>query len=299
MIQEEDGAMKAYEWMVKPTPQTEWIDGRGILFWIAFFFIELGAATFLVSSLFGNLFGEFIGWLMCAVLGGGFHLVYLGHPFRFYRMILRPQTSWISRGLLFVTGFLTLGFIHMALSLWAASNVVLLVVTNVLAFLAIIYGGFAMSYIRGIPLWNSALLPVLYTVAGLWGGAELSAVVELQRGGPGNAMLEDLIKILLAAFIIIFPTYLITARYGLAAGRTSVSEIVKGKWWPLFWVGVILFGIVLPIGVIITSLVLGISGIPVTLLYFSVVFELIGDLILRYLILKAGYYNPLVPMPGA
>jgi sulfite dehydrogenase (quinone) subunit SoeC len=291
--------MKAYEWMVKPTPQTEWIDGRGLLFWVAFFFIELGAATFLVASLFGNLVGEFIGWFMCAALGGGFHLVYLGHPFRFYRMILRPQTSWISRGLLFVTGFLILGFIHIVLSLWAVSNIALLIVTNVLAFMAIIYGGFAMSYIRGIPLWNSALLPVLYTVAGLWGGAELSAVVELQRGGPGNVMLEDLIKILLAVFIVIFPTYLITARYGLSAGKASVSEIVKGKWWPLFWVGVILLGMVLPIGVVLISLLAGVSGIPVALLYFSVVFELIGDLILRYLILKAGYYNPLVPMPGA
>lgn len=291
--------MRPYEWMIKHTPQTEWIDGRGILFWIAFFFIELGAATFLVSSLFGNLLGEFIGWLLCGLLGGGFHLVYLGHPFRFYRMILRPQTSWISRGLLFVTGFLVLGLIHIALSLWADSHLALLVVTNVLAFLAIIYGGFAMSYIRGIPLWNSALLPVLYTVAGLWGGAELSAVVELQGGGSGgSAMLEDLIKILLAVFIIIFPTYLITARYGSSAGKISVSEIVKGKWWPFFWVGVILFGIAMPIGVIIASLVVGVSGIPVSLLYLSVAFELIGDLILRYLILKAGYYNPLVPLPG-
>ena len=291
--------MRPYEWMVKHTPQSEWIDGRGILFWLAFFFIELGAATFLVSSLFGNLLGEFIGWLMCAVLGGGFHLVYLGHPFRFYRMILRPQTSWISRGLLFVTGFLALGFIHMLLSLLSVPNLVLLVATNVLAFLAIIYGGFAMSYIRGIPLWNSALLPVLYTVAGLWGGAELSAVVELQGGSRGgNVMLEDLIKVLLAAFIVIFPTYLITARYGLSAGKTSVGEIVKGKWWPFFWVGVILFGIALPIGVVIISLIVGVSGIPVFLLYLSVAFELVGDLILRYLILKAGYYNPLVPVPG-
>ncbi len=291
--------MRPYEWMVKETPQTEWIDGRGILFWIAFFFIELGAATFLVSSLFGNIFGEFIGWLMCGLLGGGFHLVYLGHPLRFYRMILRPQTSWISRGLLFVSGFLMLGLVHIALSLWTVSNLVLLIVTNVLAFLAIIYGGFAMSYIRGIPLWNSALLPVLYTVAGLWGGAEISAVVELQGGSSGGSvMLEDLIKILLALFIIIFPTYLITARYGLSAGKTSVSELVKGKWWPFFWVGVILFGIAVPIGVITISLVVGVSGIPVVLLYFSVAFELIGDLTLRYLILKTGYYNPLVPAAG-
>jgi len=291
--------MKPYEWMVKHTAQTEWVDGRGLLFWIAFFFIELGAATFFVSSLFGNLVGESIGWLMCALLGGGFHLVYLGHPFRFYRMVLRPQTSWVSRGLLFVSGFLILGLVHMALSLWSASNVVLLIVTNILAFMAIIYGGFAMSYIRGIPFWNSALLPVLYTVAGLWGGAELSLLVELHGGSSGGSiMLEDLIRVLLALFIVIFPTYLITARYGLSAGKTAVSEMVKGKWWPFFWIGVILFGIALPVAVVIFTLIAGTGGISFVLLYFSVAFELLGDLILRYLILKNGYYNPLVPMPG-
>ena len=38
--------MKLNEWMVKPTPQTEWIDRRGILLWLAFFFIELSQAFF-------------------------------------------------------------------------------------------------------------------------------------------------------------------------------------------------------------------------------------------------------------
>ena len=40
--------MKQYEWMVTYTPQTEWIAGRGILLWLAFFFIELGAGMFFI-----------------------------------------------------------------------------------------------------------------------------------------------------------------------------------------------------------------------------------------------------------
>lgn len=153
--------MKPYEWMVKYTPQVQFIEGQGILFWLAFFFIELGAGMFIVSSIFAILWGELIGWLICAVLGGGLHLLYLGHPFRFYRMILRPQTSWISRGLIFVSAFLIFGGIHIVLSFKGTSNLSLLIVTNIFAFLAVIYGGFAMNYVNGIPLWNSALLPVL------------------------------------------------------------------------------------------------------------------------------------------
>jgi formate-dependent nitrite reductase membrane component NrfD len=293
--------MKPYEWMVKPTAQIEWIDGRGILFWIAFFFIELGAGMFLISSIFGSLMGELIGWLICAVLGGGFHLLYLGHPFRFYRMFLRPQTSWISRGLIFVSGFLGLGAVHLLLSFWSSPAFGLLMVANGLAFLTIIYGGFAMNYINGIPLWNTALLPVLYAVAGLWGGAELSMAVLLKSStfaevGP---KIEEFIRILLIGFIVIFPTYLISARYGLSAGKVSVNKIIRGKWWPLFWIVVVLFGIGVPLGVVINTFLKGIEETPVVLFYISIAFGLLGDLCLRYLILKNGFYNPLVQTPAS
>ena len=87
---------RLYEWMVKPTPQKEWIVRRGILLWLAFFFIELGAGAFMVSSFFSQsqtmLTGMIIGWLLCGVVGGGTHLAFLGHPMRFWRMVARPTT---------------------------------------------------------------------------------------------------------------------------------------------------------------------------------------------------------------
>jgi formate-dependent nitrite reductase membrane component NrfD len=286
--------------MVKYTPQTEWVERKGIIFWLAFFFIELGAGMFIISSIFGNLLGEFMGWLICAVLGGGLHLLYLGHPMRCYRMVLRPHTSWVSRGLMFVVAFLILGGIQMVFSLRAIPSFGLSVVANILAFLAVIYGGFAMNYINGIPLWNSGLLPVLYAVAGLWGGAELSMAVLLNSAGSPETVLrvEELIRGLLVAFVVIFPTYLISARYGLSASKASVSEIVRGRLWPLFWIVVVFLGIVVPTGVVIVSLVVGLKATPVILLYLSIAFELLGDLFLRYLILKNGFYNPLVPTPA-
>jgi formate-dependent nitrite reductase membrane component NrfD len=286
--------------MVNYTPQTEWVEGKGVIFWLAFFFIELGAGMFLVSSIFHNLLGEFIGWLICAVLGGGFHLLYLGHPMRFYRMVLRPQTSWVSRGLLFVVAFLILGSLQMVFSLRGISSLVFLVVANILAFLTVIYGGFAMNYINGIPFWNTALLPVLYAVAGFWGGAGLSMAVLLNSGVSAGALpgVEEFSRALLVGFIVIFPTYLIAARYGLPAGKASVSEMVGGRLWPLFWIVVVFLGLVLPMGVVIYSLVVGLEETPFILLYLSITFELLGDLFLRYLILKNGFYNPLVSAPA-
>ncbi len=289
---------RPFEFMTRFTPQTEWIEGPGVRLWLAFFFIELGAGMFFISSLFGNLWGMFIGWLICIVLGGGFHLIYLGHPFRFWRAFLRPQTSWISRGLIFIALFIIFGAIHMGLSFWATSPLGLLVLIDIIAFLTTIYGGFAMNYCNGIPLWNTALLPVLYVVAGFWGGAELALGVILASKALGVAGLriEELIRILLAAFIVLVLAYLTSVRYGSAAGRVAVGEIVRGRWWWLFWVVVIILGIGLPLGVVIHSLRVGLAATPTVLLSLSIFFELLGDISLRFLILKNGFYNPLTPI---
>jgi formate-dependent nitrite reductase membrane component NrfD len=215
-------------------------------------------------------------------------------------MVLRPQTSWVSRGLLFVVGFLILGGLQMVFSLRGIPSLTLLVIANILAFLTVIYGGFAMNCINGIPFWNSALLPILYAVAGFWGGAGLSIAVLLNSGiSPETGLgIQELSRGFLVAFIVILPTYLIAARYGFPSGKASVIKMVGGRLWPLFWLGVVFLGLVLPIGVVIYSLVVGLEKIPFILLYLSIAFELLGDLFLRYLILKNGFYNPLVPAPA-
>src|SRR3972149_1596892 len=167
---------RPYEFMVSYTPQVQWIEKGGIKLLLAFFFIELGAGMFLVASLFNNLMAMAIGWFLCAVLGGGFHLLYLGKPLRFWRMLLSSgwKTSWISRGLIFVILFLVLGLANMVLSQLAMRFTVLVFVADISAFLTIIYGGFAMNFANGIPLWNTALLPILYVISGLLGGAEVT-----------------------------------------------------------------------------------------------------------------------------
>ncbi len=289
---------RPFEFMTRYTPQREWIIGRGVLLWLAFFFIELGSGMLFVAALFNSLWGMLIGWLVCLILGGGLHLLYLGQPLRFYRAFLRPQSSWISRGMIFIALFAVLGILHIALAYWATSPLVLLVIVEIVAFLVTIYGGFAMSYVNGIPLWNTALLPVLYVVAGFWGGAELALGVALASGtlsqtGPG---IEELIRILLAAFILIVAAYLVSVRYGSKAGEVSVREIVAGRWWALFWIAVILLGVAFPLGVVSSAVVAGLETIPALLLGLSIFFELLGDVSLRYLILRNGFYNPLTPI---
>ncbi len=290
--------MALYDWMVKYTPQKEWIERRGILLWLAFFFIELGAGVFFVASFFDSQFVMLIGWLICAILGGGLHLLFLGKPLRFWRIIFSSgwKTSWISRGLIFVILFLMLGLVHLILSRWANPLTALIVITDIFAFCAIIYGGFAMNYVNGIPLWNTALLPVLYVISGLWGGAELTLGIALTRSDISVGIaLEEWIRILLIGFLILIPVYLMSVRYTSLTGLASVKYMVLGKWAPLFWILVVAMGMIMPLITVITSFLLGLENTPEALLYVAILSGLIGDLATRYLILRCGLYNPLIP----
>ena len=287
---------RPYEFMVYHTPQREWIEKRGILLWLAFFFIELGAGTFLISAIFESIAGMLVGWLICGILGGGLHLLYLGHPFRFWRMILSAgwKTSWISRGLYFISLFLVLGAIHLILVQWSSSALGLLIITGILAILTIVYAGFAMNFVIGISLWNSPLLPVLYLVLGIWGGLGITLITVLpfEATVPGSLVVWS--RVFLLAFIFIVFVYLLSIRYQGTTASVSVRQIVTGKWAILFWVVVVSLAMVLPLVVTLSNWVAGLA-IPVSLLYIVIILELMGDLALRYCVLRSGFYSPLIP----
>jgi formate-dependent nitrite reductase membrane component NrfD len=294
--------MESYEWMAKYTPQTEWIARRGILLWLAFFFIELGAGIFFIASLFDNLPAMLAGWLACAVLGGGLHLAFLGHPGRFWRMMFSSgwQTSWISRGIIFVSLFLFLGLLHVLLGYITAVPVGLTVAADIFAFLTIIYGGFAMNYVNSIPLWNTALLPVLYLISGLWGGAEVVSGFALATGSTAaSATVEEWLRLLVIGFIVLIPVYLISVRYTSPTGLMSVKQIIAGRWARLFWTVVVVIGMVIPLAAVIASFIAGLEEVPEAFLYLTIVCGLTGDLVMRYLILSCGYYSPLIPSSGS
>ncbi|MBI4285230.1 MAG: polysulfide reductase NrfD [Chloroflexi bacterium] len=293
---------RPYQWMYKPTPQTEWIRRQGMLLWLAFFFLELGAGTFIVGSAFNNLQAMFTGWLITAIGGGGCHLLYLGHPLRAWRVLFSSgwKTSWISRGLIFTTVFLLLGGIHLILAQWATSSIALLVIADIFAFFAVIYVGFAMSYVSAIPLWNTALLPVLYAILGIWGGLGITLMTMANDASAAVETVEAWSRIFLVAFIFIVFIYFFTVRYQGAvapssAGKTAVREIMAGKWAPLFWVLVVVLAMALPLGLALSTWMASLA-IPIALLYIAIIFELLGDLALRYVILRNGLYTPLLPL---
>lgn len=77
----------------------------------AFFLGEIGAGLFFISFFLNYKLGALIGLLIVALGKNTAHLLYLGHPLRAWRAVLKPQTSWISRGLISVVVFMIFGFL--------------------------------------------------------------------------------------------------------------------------------------------------------------------------------------------
>jgi formate-dependent nitrite reductase membrane component NrfD len=280
---------KPYDFMVKYTPQRDWIEGHGILIAFALFFGGIAGGLYLVSLYFDSLLGMFIGWIL-AMVTGMTDMAHLTKPMRFWRMILKPNTSWISRGFIFIWLFLGAAAIQLALSFWAegtAGETVFKVFGGIMAFGVAIYSGFVVGYVGAIKLWNSAIIPILFVIAGVTGGLALLMVISV-----GDSVLSAdvavALKYVLIAYAVCVAIYLWVATYESTAARDSAMRILRGSIASVFWSLVILLGIAIPIIMLFTSdatAVLVIAGI----------LAIIGGVALRYSILKAGVYSPLIP----
>ncbi len=284
-----------HQWMVNYTRQTEWIDNRGILLWIAFYTGGLGGGLYLVSLFFNNFWGMLIGWGVVAIIKGGTHLLFLGKPWRFWRIMSHPQTSWLARGFLFVIGFAGVGALQLLVSwFWpgGAAELVLKIIAGILAFCVAIYTGFVLKSVKGVPFWNSWLLPILFIMCGILGGFGVAVAISVAGGGIELAAAELGSRILLAINILLIIIYLWLASRREEVGKLTVLEQIYGHSAPVFWVGIVALGIVIPLIVTITGLAAG--EVHPAILITGVVCEIIGGLSLRYVVLKGGAYKPLV-----
>ena len=287
--------MEIHEWMINYTRQTEWIDRRGIFLWIAFYAGGLGGGLYLVSLFFNSLWGMFISWLIIAVIKGGAHLIYLGKPLRFWRIITRPSTSWLARGIIFVFTFIIFTAVQLAFSYWlpgGAAEIAFKVLAGIAALAVMVYTGFVLNTVKSVPFWNSTLLPLLFVLCGVLGGFGLSVIIALNGGNIALSAAETGSRWLLIINALLIVIYLWTAANREATGKKSVMEQMRGSLAPVFWMGIVLLGIIIPLTIAFTSLITG--EIPPAFLITGVICEVIGGLALRYCVLKAGAYKPLV-----
>jgi formate-dependent nitrite reductase membrane component NrfD len=276
-------------------PQRVWAEGRAVALVAAHFLSGAGAGAWLLGLLLDLRLVLALG-LAAVILGGVVHLGFLGHPERAWKMMMRPQSSWISRGLWSMIVFVPTAGLYLAAAYGAwdrgSAFAIVMLVLSLLGMAGIfLYKGFVYAVSRAVPLWHSPLLPVTYIAVGLRGGAALSliglAFVAPDSTGHGA---QTWWLAATAAMIFLFILELADARSDSTLSR-SLGVLTRGSLAWVFFVGVILLGIVVPAAAVIASYPasIGAAGLLV-----AGIASLIGDLAYKYCMNTAGTYMPLL-----
>lgn len=287
-----------YEFMVKYTPQDAWIKGKGILLWLAFFFSEAGAGIYLVSLFLNFRTGWILGWLLTLVVGGGLHVLYLGKPMRVIYMFLKPTKSELSRGLWVILFFSILGFIQVAPVVvsalpWTGTGQVLKTIMGIICILIITHGFLTMSIVKALPVWNSSMMVPLAVISGIWVGSQV-AVLMTDLLGQNLNLAEIWARWSLLGFIAFLGIFLLGAAHSSTSAQVSIKRLLAGEWSIPFYIGVVAIGIVIPLIITIAAWESDLNSIHSGVLLLRCLCVVIGDLMMRYGIMKNALYPPLI-----
>jgi len=243
-----------------------------------------------------------VGLIIVAVGTNGAFLIDLGRPERFWRVFLRPLSSWISRGVFLITSLLFFGVLSLAPHWvgvpWGTDSGLgraFLGIGMAAALGVMMYTGFVLSYSPAIPFWNTSLLPILVVLYALMGSNAAIFAMAYTLSGLNMMLMEQVeIGLILTSLVMLF-VYLTTVSYSTVAAKKSVAMLVRGELAGLFLGGVVLVGLLVPLGVALAIYWGEVSAnVASPLLAVAGLVELGGGFIFRYCLLRAGVY--LAPM---
>ncbi|MBI1736485.1 MAG: polysulfide reductase NrfD [Candidatus Rokubacteria bacterium] len=271
-------------------PQRRWVEGRGVLLIAGHFLSGVAAGTWLFSLWLGVGAGLTLA-VVAMAMSGVAHLFFLGHPERFWRMV-RARRSWIARGFLGMTLFMA-GAVPALVLRPGALRSAALALAIAGAAIVIVYKGNVYAASKGIPFWNSPVLPVLYATYAIRGGLAVLLVILPFSAGSAETRWMELLELWVAvSAAVMLGFYLGVMRNTSVAARRSVGELTGGRAALAFYLGTVGAGLVVPI-------LVGIAGLagptPGLVLACTGAFSLAGDFFAKYAIARAGIYVPMMP----
>jgi len=81
--------------------------------------------------------------------------------------------------------------------------------------------------------------------------------------------------------------------YTSKTAKYSAMLLLRGSLAVPFWVGVVILGLIIPLILSIYSMF---AGEVAVLLIIAIAFHTIGAVALKYVLLKAGVHNPILPV---
>lgn len=216
----------------------------------------------------------------------------LHNPLRFIFLIMNPG-SVMTLGVYFICVFMPIALIEAVLELlkkdvprW------LTVIGDVFAFAVAAYTGFLLGVVDAYPLWNNAILPVLFVISALASGLAAVNLCGLILDRESIEKMFDLKKghvVLGVAEIIALVVMFIIVASGDPQGAASIQSMLTGGFAGMFWIGLVLVGLLMPLLIGANALRASEgSQSSVALEYASECGVLVGGFMLRLLVVLAA-----------
>ena len=250
---------------------------------------------------------DFLGWTKLAEIGiclswplvlvGCLCLLGdLGNIVNAWRVARKPDTSWIARGSVIISIFMILSFIHMTLWIWPGTMAgadsttarhVVGVIGAVFAFATMVYTGLLLGDAIPFPFWSTVQLPILFFLSALSTGVMAVTLIGVIAGAE-EAQLLTLARVdilLIAAEALVLAAYL-HGSYRIPISRMSAEHVLVGDVARMFWLGVVVCGLAIPLLIEALELHVALSAL-------ASILGLIGGLCLRYVVLAGGAAYPI------
>jgi polysulfide reductase chain C len=293
-----DIQMNNYALSVDYKEQKEWSKAP---MWLEMAIGAIGGGLFIFSLIFKFALGAIIALLILLLGKGVLLLADLGRPERALKVLARPGKSWISKGAWGFMLFAAAGVASIAPLIipslpwlpWGGGGKILGIVAGVLAAFLMCYDGFFLAESKGVEFWRNGGLPMVFATSAAVGGmGALMALAPL--GGlviASKTMALLNIAVLITAAMSLY-SYLWSAADGAGGAQLSTQILTKGKLSSIFWTWTIGAGMAVPFCIALPAIL----GVPMPALIWTLAgfLEIVGVFSLRYSILNAGVYSPVI-----
>jgi formate-dependent nitrite reductase membrane component NrfD len=240
--------------------------------------------------------GFFLGPILVAL--GTFFLVFdLGIPERAYRLFLTTKFTLLSFGSWSILLFFVFSFLYIFIK---SKNDIFIpfIALRFLEMLALIAAGCVMVYtglfissMPPVPFLHTPLVVLLFVASSLSCGSALITLygfLNQQKKAIhfGLRVIPRLDTVIIAFELLAFAALLVRGFLESEVTRKSVDLLIAGNAMILFWVGFVLFGVVIPLAISFLNR----HYAQASLLAISSLAILVGGIALRFCILASGLH---------
>ena len=171
----------------------------------------------------------------------------LHNPLRFFWLVSNPG-SVMTLGVYFICVYMPVALAAAVLEILKKKVPKWLTwIGIVFAFAVAAYTGFLLGVVKAYPLWNNAILPILFVVSALSAGLAATSLVGLvtDRERFEHMWLIKKSHVILSAIeMVVLFTMLVIVSAGSFEGAASVHSLIAGQYAPAFWGGIVGLGLV-------------------------------------------------------